>query len=65
MKVVINSQTVEVPAGSTIESILAGRGIALDHTAVERNGEILDPTMYGSAVSEGDEIVVVRFVGGG
>lgn len=65
MKIVLNGEPADVPEGSTVRAILEARRIPEEHTAVEINREILDRTRFGQRICEGDEIVVVRFVGGG
>ncbi len=65
MRITLNDEAVEVERGATVESVLAGRGIPLENTAVEMNGEIVERGRLGEPVRDGDAIVVVRFVGGG
>jgi thiamine biosynthesis protein ThiS len=65
MRITLNDEPVEVETGASIESVLAGRGIPLENTAVERNGEIVERDALGEPVRDGDRFIVVRFVGGG
>jgi thiamine biosynthesis protein ThiS len=65
MRITLNDEPLEVETGASIESVLAGRGIPLENTAVERNGEIVGRDALGEPIREGDRFIVVRFVGGG
>jgi thiamine biosynthesis protein ThiS len=65
MRITLNGEPVDVDGGSSIETVLARRGIPRENTAVERNGEIVERERMGEPVQDGDRIVVVRFVGGG
>ena len=65
MRITLNDDPVVADEGSSIASLLALRGIPLENTAVEKNGEIVERDRLGEPVQDGDRIVVVRFVGGG
>ncbi|MBW2261491.1 MAG: sulfur carrier protein ThiS [Deltaproteobacteria bacterium] len=65
MRITLNDEPVEADEGSSISSVLALRGIPLENSAVERNGEIVERDRLGDAVQDGDRIIIVRFVGGG
>lgn len=53
-------------AGRTLSDCLAALGYDLKRVAVERNGEIVPKSRYGSVVlAEDDSLEIVSFVGGG
>jgi sulfur carrier protein len=66
MRLMVNGDTVEVPDGSTVASLLLHLRIDATHVAVERNLDIVPRGTYAQALlSEGDQVEVVTFVGGG
>lgn len=66
MNIDVNGQTREVPAGTTVLSLLDLLALKPLGTVVERNGQIVEPEALAStAVSAGDRFEVVRLVGGG
>jgi len=55
-----------LPEGSSIASLLEKLSVSAPRVAVERNREIVAKADYASTrLSEGDELEVVEFVGGG
>ena len=53
-------------AGKTLAEYLAAANYDPKRIAVERNGEIVPKAKYGETVLEdGDNVEIVRFVGGG
>ena len=51
---------------STLEQLIADLGLKGDRVAVEHNGEIVPRTRWAeTALSEGDRLEMVHFVGGG
>ena len=66
MELTINGERKTVEDGATILSLLETLELEKDATVVERNGEIVDRTAYGeTALTDGDTLELVRFVGGG
>ena len=66
MRIRVNGDPVELPAGLTILQLLEQLHIDPRLVAVEHNLTILKRDRYGStAIGEGDEIEIVNFVGGG
>ncbi|MEM6329492.1 MAG: sulfur carrier protein ThiS [Planctomycetota bacterium] len=66
MKVTVNGQPREVPAGCTVAGLLEELGIRVKHVAVERNREVVPRADHAAtALAEGDELEVVTLVGGG
>jgi sulfur carrier protein len=66
MKIKVNGEVKEIPAGQTLSTFLEGLGFSMARVAVERNREIVPPDSYGATeLAEGDVLEVVGFVGGG
>jgi sulfur carrier protein len=66
VRVEINGEARELPAGLTVEEMLRRLELEPRLVVVERNGEILRRGSYGAApVEEGDRFELVHFVGGG
>lgn len=64
--VTINGERSVVPAGLTLSELLGQLGVANGKVAVERNRTIAPRSQFDSImVAEGDELEIVRFVGGG
>ncbi|MCL6516099.1 sulfur carrier protein ThiS [Alicyclobacillus sp.] len=66
MNVLVNGKSRDLPDGSTVLALLERFDLAGERVAVEVNGHILDRGAFAQhALSEGDVVEVVRFVGGG
>lgn len=66
IRVRINGDDREVPAGLTVDALLAHLELHPRMVVVEQNGEILRrEAIESAAVREGDAFEVVHFVGGG
>lgn len=66
MRIDINGEARDVPAGITVLALLDLLQLKPMGTVVERNGETVDGAAFAStSVSEGDRFEVVRLVGGG
>ena len=65
--IVVNGEPREIPAGSTVASLLASLGLDPRLVVVERNREILrDRDSLGRVeLATDDTIEIVHFVGGG
>lgn len=66
MKLTVNGESQEVPAGCTVGDLI--RLLSLDDgpVAVERNREVIPRALHASSeLGEGDVIEIVHFVGGG
>lgn len=62
----INGESSEVPAGLNVATLLAHLGIASNRVAIERNLGILPRDQWDkTAVSAGDRYEIVHLVGGG
>jgi sulfur carrier protein len=66
MRVEINGEAREVEQGSTIGSLLVSLGLGGRPVAVERNQAIVPRAEHAqTALSDGDKLELVQFVGGG
>jgi sulfur carrier protein len=69
LSLVVNGQSRDFEAlseSSSLELLLGELGLKGDRVAVEHNGEIVPRVLWaGTALSEGDRLEVVHFVGGG
>ena len=66
MHIVLNGDSVETAAGSTVETLLQQLGISRERVAVELNADIVPKANYEKQLlSDGDKIEIVHFVGGG
>jgi len=65
--ITVNGDSRDIPAGSTITSLLTSLELDPRLVVVERNREILrDRDSYGHIeLTDGDTIEIVHFVGGG
>ena len=62
--VTINGETKDV-SGKTVSEILAEMQLNPARTAVMVGGEILPKDAYGRTLTDGDEVDIIGFVGGG
>jgi thiamine biosynthesis protein ThiS len=66
VEIVANGETRLVADGATVEMFLTDHEIDPDTVVVEANGVILPRDLFGTtALSAGDRLEVVHFVGGG
>jgi sulfur carrier protein len=66
MRVQVNGEPRELPAGSTIAALLGALGLGDRPVAVERNAEIVPRAQHANTqLADGDALEVVQFVGGG
>ncbi len=62
----INGESRQIPENSTIATLIDQLGQAGKRIAVERNGEIVARSAFGTQpLSEGDRLEIVVAVGGG
>ncbi len=62
----INGETKTIPPGLTVSGMLEHLNIKRVTAIVERNKHVLDRTLFDQvSVNDGDELEIVRFVGGG
>jgi len=66
MKVILNGSGKEIPAKSTVKSLLDELKLKPETVAVELNLDIVPRKEYDkSALKEGDKLEIISFVGGG
>ena len=66
MNLSINGQGQELADGLTLEDLLAQLAIPADRVAVEHNRAIVPRDRFATtALTDGDSLEIVRFVGGG
>ncbi len=66
MKLVLNGREIEAEGELTVAGLLREREIDPETVVVERNREVLvAAALETTRLCEGDELEVVRFVGGG
>ena len=66
MRVQVNGDQIDVPDGMTVEQLLASRKVNPGIVVVEHNLTILKRDQLASAVlKQGDQVEIVRLVGGG
>ena len=62
----VNGKDIELKCGMILAEFLAAHNYRAELVAVERNGQIVPRTEFGAAVlTDGDELEIVSFVGGG
>jgi thiamine biosynthesis protein ThiS len=65
-QILLNGETHEIGAPLSVTALLEGLGIDTRRVAVERNLVVVRRAHYDTEiVSEGDEVEIVNFVGGG
>lgn len=66
MRVTLNGESREIPAGATVADLLSEIGTAPERVAVEVNLDVVPRKAYAETrIRDGDSIEVVTFVGGG
>lgn len=66
MRVIVNGESVELEAPVTVRSLLEKLELGDGPVAVERNREVVPRAEHATVlVDDGDQIEIVRFVGGG
>ncbi|MBE3572604.1 MAG: sulfur carrier protein ThiS [Moorella humiferrea] len=66
MRLKVNGEEREFQAGLTVAELLQTLGINDRYMALERNRQVVPRQDYGKTVlTEGDEIEIIRLVGGG
>ncbi|MCQ8185095.1 sulfur carrier protein ThiS [Parvularcula maris] len=66
VQIQLNGEQRNVPEGMTIAALLEDLGISTGKVAVERNRTIEARSGFGQAeLQAGDQLEIVRFVGGG
>jgi sulfur carrier protein len=66
LHVVVNGESREIPAGTTVAGLIQQLGLGDRRVAVERNREVVPRAHHAdTALADGDHLELVTFVGGG
>ena len=66
MKIQVNGELREFPAGVTIEGLIVALGLEPTRVAVELNGEVVRRHDWATTtLRDDDRVEIVHFVGGG
>ncbi|MGE0755112.1 MAG: sulfur carrier protein ThiS [Alphaproteobacteria bacterium] len=66
MRLILNGEEKELAGVDTVAALVEQLQLNATQVAIERNRVIVPRATYGqAALSEGDEIEIVRFIGGG
>ena len=66
MKLTVNGESLGLDGVTHVAALVAALGLDSRKVAVERNLEIVPRSAYGeTALSDGDRIEIVHFIGGG
>lgn len=66
MQITVNGETRDVSPGVSLLELIDELGLNAKAVVAQRNGDIVVRTDYAATVlTDGDEIELVRFVGGG
>jgi thiamine biosynthesis protein ThiS len=66
MRLTINGEVREVPAGLTLTALLEHLGLTDGPVAIERNRDVVPRSQHGQVrIEAGDVLEIVQFVGGG
>jgi thiamine biosynthesis protein ThiS len=66
MKLTVNGENKEFPDGITLDELILQLGIKKEAVVAELNRHIIQPQMRDKQkLSEGDQVELIQFVGGG
>jgi sulfur carrier protein len=66
MQLTVNGQAHQVPEGLTVRALIERLGLTDGPVAVEKNRQVVPRAEHATtALSDGDELEIVHFVGGG
>ena len=65
MKITVNGQPRDVTEGTTVTQLIEQHKLTPQKVAIELNRRLIRAEKYGTMLSEGDEVEIVTFVGGG
>jgi sulfur carrier protein len=66
MRVKVNGQAAELETGMNLERLIAFYRLKIDQVVVELNRKVPPKAAYGATLlQEGDEVEIVKFLGGG
>ena len=65
MTVKVNGEARDLPDGETLRALVARYNLTPEKVALELNRRLVRAEKYDTVLSEGDEVEIVTFVGGG
>jgi len=66
VQITINGESRTVEGSPNLSELVQSLGLQVSATVIERNGEIVDKSQFEQIqVEPGDQLELVRFVGGG
>lgn len=66
MQIKLNGKIIEVPSPVTIQELLVLNNFPSQHTVIEMNGNIIKSDLWvKTLITSGDELEIIKFVGGG
>jgi sulfur carrier protein len=65
MNITVNGEPRELPQGETVRALVARYNLTPEKVAIELNRRLIRSEKYDTLLSEGDELEIVTFVGGG
>ena len=66
MQIICNGQQREIKKGESLSSLLVSLDLPADSVVAEINKQIIDRDQYETIrLSDGDQVELIRFVGGG
>ena len=66
MNVTVNGEARDIPPATTVRGLVELLGLTEGPVAVEKNGEVVPRAEHAAtALTEGDVVEIVHFVGGG
>jgi sulfur carrier protein len=65
MQVQVNGEKREVPEGTTVRALVEQFNLKPEKVAIELNRRLVKSDRYDAPLSDGDQVEIVTFVGGG
>lgn len=65
MNIKVNGEPRDLPNGETVRALVERYQLRPEKVAIELNRRLLRSEKYDTALSDGDEVEIVTFVGGG
>jgi sulfur carrier protein len=65
MLITVNGDPRELPDGETVRALIQRYRLAPEKVAIELNRRLLRNEKYDTPLSDGDQVEIVTFVGGG
>lgn len=65
MNIKVNGESRDLPNGETVRALVERYQLRPEKVAIELNRRLLRSEKYDTPLSDGDEVEIVTFVGGG